>query len=214
METRIRTAEWRRVFKRDGAELLTVTQRYPQWEGTGRGARRFDRYYAALAQRWRRRWEEALLARARADPQAGGWTAELSYTVSCERDGLLSLVLDAREDEGGGGRPRLVRQGDLWRMPQGEAVPLTDLLPRRRRRRGLLAQVEEQLRAQLASGEHIFYEDAPRLAAKTLSAERAYLTETGAAVFYPLYAIAPYAEGIPVFPISLEAPHGPQNKDS
>ena len=32
--------------------------------------------------------------------------------------------------------------------------------------------------------------------------ERFYCTPEGPVVFYPLYSVAPYAEGIPVFPIT------------
>ena len=60
------------------------------------------------------------------------------------------------------------------------------------------------------SGCSLFDPDWPRLLRRSFDPERFYLTPEGIAVFFPLYAIAPYAEGIPVFLIPYpEAPPSP-----
>ena len=78
----------------------------------------------------------------------------------------------------------------------------------------------EQIRQRLATGESLYYDDWPRRLSTDFSPDRFYLTEGDRlAFFYPLYTLAPYAEGLPVFsipcPISLscekEENSGPKN---
>ena len=56
---------YRKVFRDGETVLLTVTQRWPRLAGDSPGLRRIDRYYDALAERWRKRWEGPLLERAK-----------------------------------------------------------------------------------------------------------------------------------------------------
>ena len=196
----IASGTYQRVF-RDGERVaLTLSQRWPRLEEGGPGSRRVNRYYAALAQRWRERWEGPLLERAKAAGEdRPAWTASLDYTVTLDRDGLLSLYWDAVEATGGP-RPRRIRQGDVWQLPQGLPVALRELLPRRRWwRTPIIEEVRRQIGAQVSAGEAIYYEDWPALVSKRFSPERFYLTEKGPAVFYPMESIAPALEGFPTF---------------
>ena len=75
--------------------------------------------------------------------------------------------------------------------------------PRFRWRRAVLEQVRAQIEARLANGEAWFFEDWRQRLPAAFDPEHFYCTQAGPAVFFPLYRIAPYAEGIPVFPLSL-----------
>lgn len=196
---------YRQVFRDGESVLLTVTQRWPRLGGEGPGPRRIDRYYDALAERWRRRWQGPLLARAKAaaGPETPPWEASLDFTVTRFQDGLFSLWLDAWEDTGAR-RPRRVRMGDTWRVSDGDPVTLRELLPPQRWWRGpVLEEVRRQIGGRVSAGEAIFYDDWPQLASRLFSPDRFYLTEQGAAVFYPVESIAPALEGFPTFPIPL-----------
>lgn len=206
-----------RVFEADGAKLLTVRARWPRLEETCPGARRLNRYYDALADRWLKRWEGPLQAQARAALAAGDaeasasggagsrslpWRASLDFTVTLFRDGVLSLYLDAVE-EVGARRPRRVRQGDAWRLPSGVPLTLRELLPRRRWWRGpVLEAARRQAGRQLQAGEAVFYDDWVRLLSKRFSPRRFYLTPAGPAIFYPVEAVAPAMEGFPTFSLA------------
>ena len=93
---------YRKVFRDGETVLLTVTQRWPRLAGDSPGLRRIDRYYDALAERWRKRWEGPLLERAKAaaGPDTPPWEAALDFTVTLFQDGLFSLWLEASEDTG------------------------------------------------------------------------------------------------------------------
>lgn len=192
------------VLREGETVLLILRARWPQLEGEGPGVRRVNRYYDALADRWKHRWKGPLLDRARAaaGPETPPWEARLDFTVTCFQEGLFSLHWDAAEDVGER-RPHRVRQGDLWKLPQGVPMTLRELLPPRRWWRGpVLEEVRRQIGERLQAGEAVFYDDWPSLASRKFSPGRFYLTEKGPVVFYPVESIAPALEGFPTFSLA------------
>lgn len=201
------------VFQEGEAVLLTIRARWPRLEENCPGCRRVNRYYEALADRWKKRWAGPLLeqAKAAAGPESPPWEARLDFTVTLFQDRMLSLYWEAVEDVGTR-RPRQVRQGDVWRLPEGVPVTLRELLPPRRWWRGpVLEQVRRQIGQRVNTGEAVFFEGWPGLASRKFSPGRFYLTEDGPVVFYPIETIAPAMEGFPSFllrdiPIAAEPP--------
>lgn len=188
------------TFREGGVELLSVRARWPRLEGEGPGFRRVNRYYESLFERWRARWAGPLLSQAKArEPGAPPWEARLDFTVTLFEEGLFSLYWEVWE-EVGARRPRRVRQGDVWRLPEGLPVTLRELLPPRRWWRGpVLEEVRRQIGERLQAGETVFYEDWPGLVSRKFSPGRFFLTEEGPVVFYPVESIAPAMEGFPAF---------------
>lgn len=209
-----------RSFHDGDARLLAVRARWPRLEESSPGARRINRYYDALADRWLKRWEGPLQERARAALAGGAesagaaglpWSASLDFTLTLFQDGVLSLYLDAVEDVGQR-RPRRVRQGDAWLLPSGVPLTLRELLPRRRWwRLPVLEEVRRQAGRQVQAGEAVFYDDWVKLVSKRFSPKRFYLTGAGPAVFYPVEAIAPAMEGFPVFSLAGLLPQGSES---
>lgn len=199
------------VFRDEGRVFLTLRARWPQLEETCPGCRRINRYYDALAQRWKNRWTGPLLtdARAAAGPETPPWGAELDFTVTLFQEELFSLYWEASENVGLR-RPRRLRQGDIWQLPQGTPLTLRELLPQRRWWRGpILEEVRRQIGERLQTGESLFFDDWPGLASRKFSPGRAYLTEEGPVVFYPIEALAPALEGFPSFSLKgLMPPEG------
>ena len=169
---------------------------------------RLTAYYQAVEAAWLARWENRLypLACAAAGRARGAsrpfrpWSARLERRLTLEEGGVLSLRLDAQEHTGG---PRLARhrQGDTWLLPRGTPLALSDLFPGRRWRRGVLEQVAAQIQARTAGGECRFSPGWERLLPRRFDPERFYCLPEGPVVFFPLCSIAPYAEGIPEFPL-------------
>lgn len=189
------------VFREGETALLTVQARWPRLEGEQPGCRRVNRYYEALADRWKKRWAGPLLAGARAAVQPGlpPWEARLDFTVTLFQDGLFSLYWEVTENVGGR-RPRRTRQGDVWQLPQGLPLTLRELLPPRRWWRGpVLEEIRRQIGQRLETGEAVFFEDWPALASRKFSPGRFYLTGDGPVVFYPIESLAPAMEGFPSF---------------
>ena len=96
---------YRQVFREGEAVLLTASARWLQLEETSPGARRVNRYYNALFDRWRRRWEGPLLERAKAaapvqkvslenlfDQIQAGERKELALIVKADVQGSVEAV--------------------------------------------------------------------------------------------------------------------------
>lgn len=197
----IQPGSYENTLEEGGRVLLTLRLRWPRLEEDTPGLRRVNRYYDALADRWRLRWEKVLFEQAKAapEPPLEPWTAALDFTVTRFDDGLFSLYLDAVENTGGR-RPRRVRQGDVWRLPEGTPVTLRELLPPHRWWRGpVLSEIRRQIGGQIQAGESVYYDDWLRLVSRKFSPGRFYLTGRGVEVFYPVESIAPAMEGFPTF---------------
>lgn len=206
------TAQTRkRVMKSNGVPVLTLSIRRPVFQDTGKTAR-IERYFAKAAQQWEKRWETVLFPRAcQALADAGEtncpftcWQAELDYTVTFWRPPLLSLHLDATES-GQGSRPLHIRAGETWDCACGYPCTLRSFFPAkaRRWRRELMDSLRAQAAERLNSGESLLDPDCVQVMERTFDPERFYLTEHGLVLFYPLYVLGPYAEGIPVFTVPV-----------
>ncbi|MGM9605997.1 MAG: RsiV family protein [Oscillospiraceae bacterium] len=203
--------QWKRVMKQDGEQVLILSIRRPAFPDTGK-TRRMERYFAEVAQQWKTRWETALFPRAcqaLADARETSrpftpWQAQLDYTVTLWQPPLLSLRLDAVET-GPGPRPLRVCTGETWDCGSGYPRTLRSFFPakERRWRRQLLDNIREQAAQQLASGESLLDPDCAQVMERAFDPDRFYLTGDGIAVFYPLYVLGAYAEGIPVFTVPI-----------
>ena len=187
----------------DGVDVLHAALTLPQAEGTGRRARRFDRYYRQLGRAYLRYCALELLPQAEAKLRAAQEVsapfspaeAALRYTVTYEGEEYLSLYTDARES---GLTPRLtIRRAETWARREGLPVPLSEFFPRRCPWRArLLERAREQIEAQLAAGVAAYYPDWRRALRRSFCSRNFYLTGEGLAIFYPMYTVAPAAEGI------------------
>ena len=184
--------EWRREFCWEEEPVLAVSGvRLELPEGIP-GLRRLERW-CRLEGAWAARWERELYPRAcTAARQAREvshpfrpWEASLTGAVTLHTPECLSLYYDAAERTGG---PQTL----------GELFP-----PGFRWRAWALAEVERQLRARLSAGESWFAPDWEARLPRSFDPERFYLTEAGPVIYFPLYSIAPYAEGIPAFSLAI-----------
>lgn len=205
----VETEEWKRALEWEGETVLSISLQYPKLPEESPGLRRVGRYYRRLAQQWQSRWEGPLYLQAQAWAQAmrersrpfQPWEARLTYHIACQTETLLSLWVDAYE-YAGGAHGVTTRQGDTWELPAGLPRSLASFFPPRCPwRKRVLEQVEREIRRRLDAGEAWFEPDWQRLIVREFRPEHFYCTPEGPQVFYPLYSIAPYAEGIPVFPI-------------
>ena len=194
---------YQKDWKEEECILLTISENCPRLKGETPALRRIDRYFDALAQRWRTRWEGRVLAEAKAAAQTTPWVCSLDCHLSLLNEDYLSLWWEAREDCGSA-RPRRIREGEVWRLADGVPLTLAQLMPGKHWRQAVLKQVSDQIQAQLEAGVSLYYDDWPRLCRKYLSPHRCYLTETGLMVFFPFCAIAPALEDFPTFPLSTE----------
>lgn len=205
----IKEQEWELTL--EGETVLRCALTWPECMGTWSGLRAINRYYERVVQVWRERWEREVYVRAcleLADRRALGrpfrpWQARLTTRITRQEGGLLSLIQDGTE-QAGYDRAVTVRRGDTWSLDTGAPRTLASfLVPDRRWKKHLLAQVEEQIALRLAEGESLLDPDCARRLRRVFDPERFCLTGEGVQVFFPMYALGPGSEGIPVFDLPL-----------
>lgn len=200
---------WKQAFREDGREILTAEARWPRLAEDSPGLRRINRYYEHLFGLWRKRWEGPLLTRAGAGAREKGapWSVSLRYEITLFTPQIFSLWWEVGENTGAR-KPKRVRQGDIWALPQGTPILPGELFAPlgRHWRKAVLAEVERQINARLRVGESLFMEDWPQGIARHLSPEGFYLAEEGPFLFYPMESIAPALEGFPSFSLSSLLP--------
>ena len=209
------TAE--REWTVDGIPVLTAAVSLPRpVPAADRVPRRIHRYYQLQCRSFLRYCERFLLPRAAAEYRAAleasaplpVFRAELGYRVTWNSGGLWSLYTQSRETAPGG-PALLTRRGDTWDLSAGYPAPLSAFFPPKTAwKKQLLTQAEGEIQRQEAEGTARYREDWRRQLRRSFNSQNFYLTEAGLSVFYPMYAIAPAAEGVPVFtlPYGQEGP--------
>lgn len=203
---------WERTLKLGEEPVLKLSARRPAFSERGR-LQRIERYFSRCALLLREQWETALYARAcqaRQDDELFlPWQASLDYTVTYWEAPVLSLRLEITHSDRLH-RPQIWYVGETWDCAQGRPRPLRSFFPKQRRwRQRLLEQLTAQAEARIASGETLLRPDCPALMKRTFDSDRFYLTGQGLALFYPMYLLGPYAEGVPVFTVPIETTSPP-----
>ena len=204
LQTETFTAQ--REWTAEGIPVLTAAVSLPRPAAAeGRTARRIQRYYQLQCRCFLRYCETFLFPQATeacrlalaASAPLPRCRAELSYRVTWNGGGLWSLYTQSREVLPG--TPTLLRRrGDTWDLSSGYPAPLSAFFPAGWKKR-LLTHAQAEIRRQEALGEARFREDWRRQLRRCFNARDYYLTEEGLTFFYPMYALAPAAEGIPTF---------------
>lgn len=202
-----------REWEAEGIPVLTAAARVPLPVPTeGRTARRIKRFYQLQCRSFLRYCERCLYPQAAAEHRAALeasrplplFRAELDYRITYNQGGLWSLYTQVRES-GGSGAVLLTRRGDTWDLAAGYPVPLRDFFPAGTawKKRLLTRAAEEAERRERASACR-WREGWRRELRRRFNPQNYYLTEEGLAYFWPMYAIAPAAEGVPVFVLPYE----------
>lgn len=188
----------------EGVPVLRAEAQVPEPVETGRTARRIKRFYRLQCRAFLRYCEKCLLPQAAAEYRAAleasrplpCFRAELGYRVTYNRGGLWSLYTEVREALGPG--PALVtRRGDAWDLAAGYPVPLKDFFPAGTAwKKKLLAHAAAEAERRERAGVCRWREDWRRELRRRFNPQNFYLTEEGLAYFWPMYAVAPAAEGV------------------
>lgn len=199
----------RREWTVDGVPVLTAELSLPRPVGEGgRPARRLARYYQLYARSYLRyceRWlfpqsaEACRLALETSAPIPQD-SARLTYRVTCNGGGVLSLYTESVEKCGG--RTERRRHGDTWDLLTGAPIPLSACFPKKYPwRKALLRGAEAELERRERAGVTRCYEGWRRLLRRSFSPDHFYLSETELFWFWQALAVAPLGEGIPVFSV-------------
>ena len=206
-EPRLVWREAEETMTLEGEAVLTFHLVWPELKGAGLGGRWISRYYARLAESWRRRWRREVywraciqLAQCRAAARPfTPWKGELRGEKVLWKDGVLSLRLNGWESRGDG-KVNRVQWGDVWKVREGTPCPPEEWLGRRWGRKKRLAdQIIDQGGQRRSAGAWVPDEDWREKVRKNLPWRDACLTEEGIELAFPQGTIAPMAEGTPTF---------------
>lgn len=201
--------QWNRTMKQDSIPVLTLSIRRPSFPETGKTAR-MERYFSEVTKQWKKRWETILFSKACQAKDTAmetgqsflPWQAKLDFAVTLWKPPLLSLRFDAVETNETS-RPFLICSGETWDCATGYPRTLRSFFSAQnvRWRKDVMENMRTQASARLASGESLLDNDCTQVMDRVFDSDHYYLTEEGISIFYPLYTLGPYAEGIPVFKI-------------
>lgn len=198
-------------FEKDGIPVLLVSVSYPEFKlGQKSAERRINRYYARIAFSYFRFASRDLLKAANTEyaycTESGhsfmAFEAEMSYRVTEDSDEILSLYIDLQE-KAFSSHPLHLRFGDTWEKASGFQLELGNFCGFTRLKKRVLSQVSEKARRQDASGQSIYYDSYLKLIARYFSKRNFYIENGRTAVFFQPLTIAPRAEGVPVFLVSI-----------
>jgi len=114
---------------------------------------------------------------------------------------LISLFYDIYEFTGGA-HGNTVRRGNTWDMRRGTLLELDSLFARNYDYKPvILKHIESEAKRRQITGRAHYFDNLEENLNKYFDPKNFYLTEEGLAIFYPLYTIAPYSDGIQVFVI-------------
>lgn len=213
------TAE--REWTAEGVPVLTAAVSLPQPDPLAdKVSRRIHRYYQLQCRSFLRYCETWLLPQAKAaywealeaSAPLPEFRAELGYRVTWNEGGLWSLYTQSRERTGNG-PALLTRRGDTWDLAAGYPVPLGDFFPagdRWKKRLPALAAAEMERRER--AGAARWNEGWRRALRRSFNPQNYYLTAEGLAYFWPMYALGPAAEGVPVFLLPYGSEAAPARK--
>ncbi|MBC5721536.1 RsiV family protein [Lawsonibacter sp. OA9] len=195
----------------EGEPVLEYTLSWPEVQNAGLSGRWISRYYDRLARSWKQRWQrEVYLAaclsfaqkRERSRPFQC-WTGRLGGEVTALEGGLLSIRLEGEEIRGDG-KPCRVTWGDVWKVREGRPEPLKRFFPGERRWKGrLTTAIREQGEARQTGGDCFLDQGWEKYIGKLLPSRDFWLQDGELAFAFPQCAIAPAAEGTPVFRFPL-----------
>lgn len=197
-----------RTWTQDGIPILSAEVAVPRpVTVNNRFSRRIQQYYQLQSRAFLRYCERWLFPQAVTEYHAAlaasaplpHFQAELSYQITYQEQGLLSLYTQSRERTLPG-PSLLTRRGDTWDLSTGYPVPLADFFPPKSGwKKQLLRLAAESIQQQESAGIAHYHPHWNKALKRYFNRENFYLTEEGLVFFFPMYSIAPAAEGIPTF---------------
>lgn len=123
-----------------------------------------------------------------------------TFEVTYNHGSLLSLYRDKYEYTGGA-HGNTDRTSNTWHLQNGFEMKLSDFFVGSYYKSIIYDYITKEIKRQIKNGETFYFDDYAKNVFRYFDEKNFYLTSTGFAIYYPLYTIAAYAQGIPVFEI-------------
>lgn len=215
----LETVSLKREMSHEGIPVLSISVSVPRIVRPVRpaAAKRINRYYRHACKVFLRYCETHLYKLAVEEFEGAlansfpfrKFDAVFTYTVTWNQDCVLSLYTDSYEYTGGA-HGNTVRYADTWDLNTGYPLPIAAFFPHGAPwRKRLIAGAAKQAEAGIAAGEAMYFDDYKKLLVKHFNSQNFYLVSEGLAVYYQLYTVAPYVEGIVSFSMPFDEVEGP-----
>ncbi len=197
-----------RNLKSNGKTVLQYHIRRPSFSDSGK-LRRLQQYFTRLEQLWQTKWENTLYqkaAQAYAEQSNQNiflpWQANMDYEITFWKPSILSIRINVKE-QGPVSPPVSLCIGEVWDCSSGYPCSLRTFLPAKHRhwKSDLIKQLQIQAKQRLDQGECLLYRDCLLTIKQNFDSSRFYLTDAGLVIYYPMYTLGAYGEGIPTFTI-------------
>lgn len=116
---------------------------------------------------------------------------------------LLSIFYE-RYEFTGGAHGDTTRFADTWRLPEGVRLKLGDFFDGSYYKSVFFEYITNDIRRQIDEGNTYYFDDYVKNVFRYFDEDNYYLTDKGFAVYFPLYTIAAYVQGIPTFIVPYE----------
>ena len=206
-EFTVQARQTERVWDVEGVPVLQGRVSLPELSGINRRCRRIvsfyrlqERAFLKYCQRELRPWAEfQYRAALQNSAPLPCYQATLEFQETCRDGRLWSLYTELKENAAPGATFRR-RWGDTWDIVTGFPVALSDFFPPRTRwKQILLRVVADEIERQEKRGLAQYHPDWRRRVRRYFNPANYYVTAGGVTFYYPMYALAPAAEGIPCF---------------
>ncbi len=176
---------------------------------SGELAAPFNRYNEALAKMQFHRAETTLFPLAEKDLQSALWeerpfvchTLRSDFRIYLLTSTHISLYTETYSYSGGA-HGHIAASAQTWDLRQGVLLTLSDLFrPGYAWEGKILSAISAEARKRARQKASEYYSDLPKRIRTYFDPHRFYVTNSALYIFYPLYSLAPYETGIPIFSI-------------
>lgn len=127
-----------------------------------------------------------------------------TYETPYNHASLLSIYYD-RYEYTAGAHGNTTRAADTWYLPNGASVRLSDFFNGSYYKAVFFEYITNEIKTQIDQGNTYYFDDYAKNVFRYFDEKNYYLTDSGFAIFYPLYTIAAYVQGIPTFIVPYDA---------
>lgn len=191
----------------DSQKVLEYTIHYPQLYVHNEPLQKINAMFQAQAQKLVDYSEQELFQHAVADYKQRKednipffpYVVMLDYYIPYNRKGLLSILLQ-KYVYAGGAHGNTNQYAYNFYVPTQKEVQLAQLYPNNSNYQTQIKnEVKRQIKEQMATNKGMYFDDYEKLVDQYFDPYNFYLMENGIGVFFNLYEIAPYVQGIPSF---------------
>lgn len=128
----------------------------------------------------------------------GEYEVMQTYEVPYSHNQLLSIYYDRYQFKGGA-HGNTVRASNTWHVENGTSVGLGDFFTGSYYKSIFYEFITGEIKKQKKQGNTYYFDDYAKNVFQYFDENNYFLSDEGFVIYYPLYTIAAYAQGIPVF---------------